>query len=94
MYLPPELLGHRNGDQPVDRLETSFGQPRLSEQVARSLTRRQREVMWHLALGRSNKAIAQELKLAEGTVKAHVSAILKALNITNRTEAEIIAEKF
>ena len=47
-----------------------------------------------LALGRSNKAIAQELSLAEGTVKVHVSAIFKALNVTNRTEAVIIAGKF
>ena len=47
-----------------------------------------------LALGRSNKAIAEELKLAEGTVKVHVSAIFKALNVTNRTEAVIIAGKF
>ncbi|MDA0230460.1 MAG: response regulator transcription factor [Proteobacteria bacterium] len=94
MYLPPALLGHRHGDQPADRLEASFGLPRLSEQVARSLTRRQRDVMRLLALGRSNKAIAQELDLAEGTVKVHVSAIFKALNVTNRTEAVIIAGKF
>ena len=93
MYLPPELFGHHNGDQSVDRLETKFGQPRPSEQAAPSLTRRQREVMRHLALGCSNKAIAQESKLAEGTVKAHVSAILKALNVTNHTEAEIFAGK-
>ena len=58
------------------------------------MTRRQRDVMRLLALGRSNKAIAQELGLAEGTVKVHVSAIFKALNVTNRTEAVIIAGKF
>ena len=94
MYLPPALLGHPEGDQRVAGLEASFGQPRLSDQVARSLTRRQRDVMRLLALGRSNKAIAQELSLAEGTVKVHVSAIFKALNVTNRTEAVIIAGKF
>lgn len=93
MYLPPALLGKKEGDRRADGLETSFGQPRLSKQVARSLTRRQRDVMRLLALGRSNKAIAQELDLAEGTVKVHVSAIFKALNVTNRTEAVIIAGK-
>jgi len=93
MYLPPALLGHRGGDQSADRLETGFGQPRLSQHVARSLTRRQRDVMRLLALGRSNKAIAQELELAEGTVKVHVSAIFKALKVTNRTEAVVIAGK-
>ncbi len=93
MYLPPALLGHRGGDQSADRLESNFGHPRLSEQVARSLTRRQRDVMRLLALGRSNKAIAQELELAEGTVKVHVSAIFKALKVSNRTEAVVIAGK-
>ncbi len=94
MYLPPALLGPREGDPRADGMETGFGRPRLSEQVARSLTRRQRDVMRLLALGRSNKAIAQELELAEGTVKVHVSAIFKALNVTNRTEAVIVAGKF
>ena len=94
MYLPPALLGHPEGDRRAENLESGFGQPRLSNQVARSLTRRQRDVMRLLALGRSNKAIAQELSLAEGTVKVHVSAIFKALNVTNRTEAVIIAGKF
>ena len=77
MYLPPELLGHRNGDQPVDRLETSFGQLRLSEEVACSLTLRQREVMRYLALRRSSKAIAQEVKQAKGTANTHVPALLR-----------------
>jgi DNA-binding NarL/FixJ family response regulator len=39
--------------------------------------------------GKSNKAICRELELAEATVKNHVSAILRALNVTNRTEAVI-----
>ncbi len=92
MYLPPALLGQQEGGG-VNALESSLGQPRLSDQVARNLTRRQRDVMRLLALGRSNKAIAQELELAEGTVKVHVSAIFKALNVTNRTEAVIVAGK-
>ena len=92
MYLPPALLGH-DSTGGVDVIETSLSQPRLSDQVSRSLTRRQRDVMRLLALGRSNKAIAQELELAEGTVKVHVSAIFKALNVTNRTEAVIVAGK-
>jgi DNA-binding NarL/FixJ family response regulator len=40
-----------------------------------------------LMRGMSNKAICRELALAEPTVKYHVTAILKALNVTNRTEA-------
>jgi len=94
MYLPPALLGKSGRDRGAESLEASFGQPRLSDQVSRSLTRRQRDVMRLLALGCSNKAVAQELSLAEGTVKVHVSAIFKALNVTNRTEAVITARNF
>jgi DNA-binding NarL/FixJ family response regulator len=93
MYLPPALLGRQEGNVRFDSMEASLGQPRLSEKIARNLTRRQRDVMRLLALGRSNKAIAQELGLAEGTVKVHVSAIFKALSVTNRTEAVIVAGK-
>jgi DNA-binding NarL/FixJ family response regulator len=39
--------------------------------------------------GMTNKAICRELKLAEATVKNHVTAILKALNVTNRTAAVV-----
>ena len=93
MYLPPALLGHQNGVAGNGSMKSTLNQPRLSDQVARNLTRRQRDVMRLLSLGRSNKAIAQELELAEGTVKVHVSAIFKALNVTNRTEAVIVAGK-
>ncbi len=55
------------------------------------LTPRQLDVLGLLALGKSNKDIARELELAEGTVKVHISAIFKALNVSNRTEAVIKA---
>jgi DNA-binding NarL/FixJ family response regulator len=41
--------------------------------------------------GKSNKAICRALDLAEPTVKNHVTAVLRALNATNRTEAVIAA---
>ena len=43
--------------------------------------------------GKSNKAICRVLELAEPTVKNHVAAILKALKVTNRTEAVIAASE-
>lgn len=55
--------------------------------VCRGLTRRQREVLALLMQGKSNKAICRVLRLAEPTVKNHVSAILRALEAANRTEA-------
>ena len=56
-----------------------------------ALTSRELEVLAHLALGRSNKAIARELQVALGTVKAHVKAVLSKLGATSRTQALSIA---
>jgi DNA-binding NarL/FixJ family response regulator len=53
----------------------------------RNLTPRQGEVLRMLAQGYSNKDIANQLGLHPGTVKLHVRAILKALNVANRTAA-------
>ena len=61
--------------------------------VVARLSARQREVLAVLMQGKSNKAICRVLDLAEPTVKNHVTAILKALNVTNRTEAVIKATK-
>jgi DNA-binding NarL/FixJ family response regulator len=57
------------------------------------LTPRQSEVFELLLAGKSNKVICRELGLAEGTVKNHVAAVLKALDATNRVEAVIAAAK-
>jgi len=59
----------------------------------RGLTPRQREVLDVMMQGKSNKGICRILNLAEPTVKNHVTAILKALGATNRTEAVIKATK-
>jgi DNA-binding NarL/FixJ family response regulator len=54
------------------------------------LTQRQSEVMLLMAQGKPNKLICRDLRLSEGTVKVHVSAILKALNV--HTRAQVIVE--
>jgi DNA-binding NarL/FixJ family response regulator len=54
------------------------------------LTQRQSEVMLLLAQGKPNKLICRDLRLSEGTVKVHVSAILKALNV--HTRSQVIVE--
>lgn len=53
------------------------------------LTERQRQVLERLMEGKSNKSICRALNLAEPTVKNHVGAILKALNVKTRVEAVI-----
>jgi two-component system nitrate/nitrite response regulator NarL len=55
------------------------------------LTRREREILCHLAAGRSNKAIARELDISDGTVKLHVKSILRKLEVHSRVEAAVIA---
>ena len=55
--------------------------------ICKSLTARQREVLAVMMQGKSNKGICRALNLAEPTVENYVTAILKALNVTNRTEA-------
>ncbi|MGQ9425210.1 LuxR C-terminal-related transcriptional regulator [Gilvimarinus sp. F26214L] len=50
-------------------------------------TQRQRQVLELMARGEPNKTIARHLGTAEGTVRIHVTAIIKALGAANRTEA-------
>ena len=57
------------------------------------LTERQAQVLGLLVQGKPNKIICRELDLAEGTVKIHVTAILKALGVSNRTQAVIAVGK-
>ena len=51
------------------------------------LTARQLEVLMKAVQGKPNKVIARETDLAEGTVKAHLSAAFRLINVSNRTEA-------
>ncbi len=55
------------------------------------MTGREREVLGLMAQGKPNKEIAQALVVTERTVKFHVSAILRKLGASNRTEAVSIA---
>ena len=57
------------------------------------LTPREYETLIHIAKGKSNKVIARNLNIADGTVKLHVKSILRKLNIQSRVEAAIIAVK-
>jgi len=73
---------------------TLFAEPQADDRdafskVRPSLTPRQAEVLTLVAAGKSNKEIARELGMSTGTAKVHVTAILKALNVRNRTEAAI-----
>jgi DNA-binding NarL/FixJ family response regulator len=91
VYIPPEILSRsapppapsaasgRRADGPAPTLPADLG-----------LTARQVDVLALMMRGKSNKAICRILNLAEPTVKNHVTAILKALKASNRTEAVIM----
>ena len=55
------------------------------------LTPREREILCHLAEGQSNKVIARNLGISDGTVKLHVKAILRKLDVHSRVEAAVMA---
>ncbi|MFI5534687.1 response regulator [Kitasatospora sp. NPDC051853] len=65
--------------------------PRAPQGRGGSLTEREREVLSHIADGRSNREIARALHLSEKTVKTHVSNILMKLDLADRTQAALWA---
>lgn len=82
------LLDGRSCPRP--ELARSTSPIRLAEIAMLGLTQRQDQVLRLLAQGKPNKVICRDLGLSEGTVKVHVSAILRALNV--HTRAQVIAE--
>jgi len=65
----------------------------MLNRIENILTTRQLEIFAGIGQGKSNKQIAVELGLAENTIKVHVSTILKALNLDNRTQVGVLANK-
>ncbi|MEP7068114.1 MAG: response regulator transcription factor [Usitatibacter sp.] len=84
-YLPREIMASVAAAGPAPRPPANLR--------GLDITPRQAEVLDLILEGKSNKVICRELGLAEGTVKNHVAAVLKALNATNRVEAVIAAAK-
>jgi DNA-binding NarL/FixJ family response regulator len=79
--VPPPLWAARLG--PADR----FGGAARPPYAVLGLTPRQTEVLNLLLKGQPNKLIARELKLSVETVKDHVAAVLRTLNVSSRTQA-------
>lgn len=75
-YIPPTVLSNLRKKGPVT---TGF-----------KLTAREAEILPLLALGMSNKLISRRLAIAESTTKTHVSAIMRTLQVKNRTEVSAL----
>ena len=87
IYLPPRLMG-KLGATLLPAAAVTAGYT-----TAPMLTCRQLEVLELMTRGLPNKSIARTLNVAEGTIKLHVAAILRALDARNRTEAVMQASK-
>jgi len=102
IFVPVEALKSRSARSPAsDAVTTSL--PAAPEPLGSGaatltpgelgLTPRQGDVLSLVLKGLPNKLIARKLDIAEGTVKAHVSAVLQALNVSTRTQALIAATR-
>ncbi len=73
------------------RVTGALATPRLNSNVEVPLTRRESEVLKQLALGLTNKEIAQALGISYETVKEHVQHILRKIGVSDRTQAAVWA---
>ena len=92
VYVPPALLSPSQGVAPTLG-HGAIGLPLSMDAVRQSLTARQIEVLGLLSQGKPNKLIGRDLGISEGTVKIHLAAIFRALNVRNRTEAVVVAQR-
>ena len=83
IYLPPNITTQSH----------ATGAPAAWPTTAPGLTTRQDEVLALITRGLSNKEIARDLNMAEGTVKIHVAGIFRRLEVQNRTEAALRARE-
>jgi len=87
IYLPPRVLAASQLPDPAPSASAS------NDAGLTGLSVRQMDVLRCVIQGKPNKVIARELDVAEGTVKAHLSSVLRALGARNRTEAVYAAAK-
>ena len=86
-YIPPQAIGRAAANAP------RTGPTPLEVSAKLGITPRQAEVLALLVAGKSNKLISRELDLAESTVKNHIAAVFRALDVTSRVQAVIAASK-
>jgi DNA-binding NarL/FixJ family response regulator len=91
IYIPPQAL-HEGGIAARSASSRGVAESRAPGTLG-SLTPRQLDVLQLLVQGMPNKVICRELDLSPNTVKSHVSAIFRALDANNRTEAVIAAQR-
>lgn len=86
VYLPSDIIRTQKSST-----RRAHNEPSIPPELLQALTRKQLLVLERMTKGESNKQIAYNLDIAETTVKAHVSAILRKLNVHNRVQAILSA---
>jgi DNA-binding NarL/FixJ family response regulator len=89
VYIPREILECAEPSPSSAKPACNTGGSQPVKPADLGLTARQGDILGLMMKGNTNKAICRALNLAEPTVKNHVTAILKTLKVTNRTEAVI-----
>lgn len=67
------------------------GTDKVAKANSYSLTPREMDILRHIAKGQSNKDIASDLGITDGTVKLHVRAVMKKLEVQSRVQAAVLA---
>lgn len=95
MYIPPDLvkMSSKNTPGQFEDLIRGFDNSQKKNADEKLLTPRQLEVLRCLADGMSNKQIAYKLGLSEGTIKIHITLLMRALNVSNRVAAVRAGER-
>lgn len=75
----------------ADAVRSDYSDSDIDASPFAELTPRETEILCHLAEGQSNKVIARNLGISDGTVKLHVKAILRKLGVHSRVEAAVMA---
>jgi DNA-binding NarL/FixJ family response regulator len=76
---------------PARPLPEPTSRERAAKSLSNALTPREMEVLSHLALGETNRQIAEELHISLSTVKRHLERILSKLGVSDRTQAAVKA---
>jgi DNA-binding NarL/FixJ family response regulator len=99
-FLTPGLMDHRQEGivvasipqqalSPQDLSPQAHVRPRVSSSPYRNLTARERDVFNSMSAGHTNKRIALDLQISEGTVKVHLHSIMRKLHAASRTQATV-----
>ncbi|MCL1051568.1 response regulator [Shewanella abyssi] len=83
------MLGHRIISENVKEYLSELNSSVNEQDWIENLTPRELEILQHLAEGQSNRVVAEQLHISEGTVKVHVKNLLRKANAKSRTEMAV-----